>query len=104
MVGIISAFQGIAAEGSGGLGAVSAGISEALIVTAIGLLVAIPSVLAFNFLSARADRLLLALDQSRGEFIDYLENQGGGGEHGAGKRDAEVHRPLALEARASASA
>jgi len=105
VVGIISAFQGISAEGSGGLGAVSAGISEALIVTAIGLLVAIPSVLAFNFLSARADRLLLALDQSRGEFIDYLENQGGGGgEHGAGKRDAEVHRPLALEARASASA
>lgn len=105
VVGIISAFQGIAAEGSGGLGAVSAGIAEALIVTAIGLLVAIPSVLAFNFLSARADRLLLALDQSRGEFLDYLENQGGGGgEHGAGKRDAEVHRPLAMEARASASA
>src|SRR5512147_104278 len=77
VVGIISAFQGIAAEGSGGLGAVSAGIAEALIVTAIGLVVAIPSVLAFNLLSARADKLLLALDQSRGELLDYLENQGG---------------------------
>jgi biopolymer transport protein ExbB len=75
VIGIISAFQGIAKEGSGGLGAVSAGIAEALIVTAIGLLVAIPAVLAFNFLATRADQLLLALDQSKGEFLDYLENQ-----------------------------
>ena len=75
VVGIIAAFQGIAKEGSGGLGAVSAGIAEALIVTAIGLIVAIPSVLAFNFLSARCDALLLALDQAKGEFLDYLENK-----------------------------
>jgi biopolymer transport protein ExbB len=81
VVGIIAAFEGIAKEGSGGLGAVSAGIAEALIVTAIGLVVAIPAVLCFNYLSARADQLLLALDQSKGEFLDYLENQtseGGG--------------------------
>ena len=106
VVGIISAFQGIAAEGSGGLGAVSAGIAEALIVTAIGLLVAIPSVLAFNLLSSRADTLLLAIDLSRGEFLDYLENQsGGGGEHGSGaKRNdgADVRRAVGVEARASA--
>jgi biopolymer transport protein ExbB len=76
VIGIIGAFQGIAKEGSGGLGAVSAGISEALIVTAIGLIVAIPSVLAFNLLSARCDSLLGAIDQAKGEFLDYLENQG----------------------------
>lgn len=76
VIGIIAAFQGIGSEG--GLGEVSKGISEALVVTAVGLVVAIPSVLAFNFLSGRADTLLLALDQSRGEFLDYLENQGGG--------------------------
>ena len=75
VVGVINAFVGIAATGSGGIGAVSAGIAEALIVTAIGLLVAIPAVLAFNFLATRADKLLLALDQSKGEFLDYLENQ-----------------------------
>ncbi len=79
VVGIIGAFQGIGKEGSGGLAAVSAGIAEALIVTAIGLLVAIPAVLAFNLLSTRSDKLLLALDQSRGEFLDYLENQNGSG-------------------------
>ena len=109
VVGIISAFQGIAAEGSGGLGAVSAGIAEALIVTAIGLVVAIPSVLAFNFLSGRADKLLLALDQARGEFLDYLENQtapgsGSGERAGHGARDAEGRRAVGMEARASASA
>lgn len=109
VVGIISAFQGIAAEGSGGLGAVSAGIAEALIVTAIGLVVAIPSVLAFNFLSGRADKLLLALDQARGEFLDYLENQtgsgSGSGERAAhGTRDADGRRAVGMEARASASA
>lgn len=74
VIGIIGAFQGIAKEGSGGLGAVSAGISEALIVTAIGLMVAIPSVLAFNLVSARADSLLVAIEQAKGEFLDYLEN------------------------------
>src|SRR5678815_1268169 len=44
VVGIITAFTGIATTGSGGLGAVSAGIAEALIETALGLVVAIPAV------------------------------------------------------------
>lgn len=76
VVGIIEAFAGIAKEGSGGLGAVSNGIAEALVVTALGLLVAIPAVLMFNFLSTRADALLLSLDQARGEFMDHLEDLG----------------------------
>ncbi|MSP71401.1 MAG: tolQ protein [Myxococcales bacterium] len=74
VVGIINAFEGIARTGSGGLGAVSAGIAEALIVTAFGLAVAIPAVLAFNFLSTRAERVDLALQQAAGELIDALEN------------------------------
>jgi len=73
VIGIIGAFQGIAAEGSGGIGAVSAGIAEALIVTAVGLGVAIPSVLAFNFLQARSDALMMAIDQARGQLVDHLE-------------------------------
>ena len=73
VIGIIGAFQGIAAEGSGGIGAVSAGIAEALIVTAVGLGVAIPSVLAFNLLQARSDSLMMAIDQARGQLVDYLE-------------------------------
>lgn len=77
VMGIIAAFEGIAKEGSGGLGAVSAGIAEALVVTALGLFVAIPSVLAFNFLSTRIDGLMVALDQARGELVDSLEVAGG---------------------------
>jgi biopolymer transport protein ExbB len=73
VVGIIAAFQGIASSGSGGIGAISAGIAEALIETALGLLVAIPAVLLFNFLTARINSVDLALARSAGELIDELE-------------------------------
>ena len=77
VVGIIGAFQGIATKGSGGLGAVSAGIAEALIETAFGLMVAIPAVLFFNYLSARVQRIEMALTRSAGELLDDMENQDG---------------------------
>ncbi len=77
VVGIINAFEGIARTGSGGLGSVSAGIAEALVVTAFGLAVAIPAVLAFNYLTTRVERLDLALDQSSGELLDHLEHTHG---------------------------
>ncbi|MCA9620943.1 MAG: MotA/TolQ/ExbB proton channel family protein, partial [Myxococcales bacterium] len=77
VVGIIGAFQGIASKGSGGLGAVSAGIAEALIETAFGLMVAIPAVLLFNYLTARVARLELNLARSAGELLDDMENQDG---------------------------
>ncbi len=73
VIGIIGSFQGIAAEGSGGLGAVSAGIAEALVVTAFGLMVAIPAVLVYNFLTTKSDSILQSLDQFRGEYLDHLE-------------------------------
>ncbi|MBE7484392.1 MAG: MotA/TolQ/ExbB proton channel family protein [Polyangiaceae bacterium] len=73
VVGIIAAFQGIASTGSGGLGAVSAGIAEALIETAFGLMVAIPAVLFFNYLTARVNSIELALARSAGELLDEME-------------------------------
>jgi biopolymer transport protein ExbB len=84
--GIITAFQGIAKEGSGGLGAVSLGIAEALVETAFGLMVAIPAVLAYNWLTSQGETIMLALEQARGEFIDFLEaRHGGEGEAAHGK-------------------
>jgi len=74
VVGIISAFQGIAASGSGGLSSVSAGISEALIETAFGLAVAIPAVLAFNYLSTTIAREEGSLQRSAGELADMVED------------------------------
>lgn len=73
VVGIIAAFQGIASTGSRGLGAVSAGIAEALIETAFGLMVAIPAVLFFNYLTAKVGTIELALARSAGELLDEME-------------------------------
>lgn len=77
VIGIIVAFTGIAAAGGGGIEAVSAGIAEALIVTAIGLAVAITSVLIFNYLSARFDKLDMAMQHAAGELLDHLEAHDG---------------------------
>src|SRR5258707_1591933 len=74
VIGIISAFQGIAATGSGGLSSVSAGISEALVETALGLAVAIPAVLAFNYLSNAIAHDESALLNSAGELLDTIED------------------------------
>jgi biopolymer transport protein ExbB/biopolymer transport protein TolQ len=72
VVGVISAFQGIAATGSGGLGAVSAGISEALIETALGLVVAIPAVWMYNYFSNRVEAFDVEMGNSSSELIDYF--------------------------------
>ncbi len=57
-MGIMNAFGQMAAAGRGGLEAVSAGIAEALITTALGLAVALPAVWFFNGLSQKVSRLL----------------------------------------------
>jgi biopolymer transport protein ExbB len=72
VVGIINAFQGIAAAGSGGLAAVSAGISEALVETALGLVVAIPAVWFYNYLSGRIEYFNVEMDNSSSELLDYF--------------------------------
>jgi len=72
VVGIITAFNGIAATGSGGLGAVSAGISEALVETALGLVVAIPAVWFYNYLTGRIEYFNVEMDNSSSELLDYF--------------------------------
>ncbi|HEX8823812.1 MAG TPA: MotA/TolQ/ExbB proton channel family protein, partial [Archangium sp.] len=69
-MGIVNAFQLMAAAGSGGLGTISAGIAEALITTAFGLLVAIPAVMAYNFLSGWVDARSVDISESSNEFLD----------------------------------
>ena len=72
VVGVISAFQGIAATGSGGIGAVSAGISEALVETALGLVVAIPAVWMYNYFTGRLEYFSVEMDNSSSELVDYF--------------------------------
>jgi len=72
VIGIITAFQGIATTGSGGLGAVSGGISEALIETALGLVVAIPAVWMYNYFTGRLEYFNVEMDNSSSELVDYF--------------------------------
>jgi biopolymer transport protein ExbB/biopolymer transport protein TolQ len=72
VVGVINAFQGIATTGSGGIGAVSAGIAEALVETALGLLVAIPAVWFYNYLTSRIEYFNVEMDNSSSEMVDFF--------------------------------
>jgi biopolymer transport protein ExbB len=72
VVGVINAFVGIASTGSGGIGAVSAGIAEALVETALGLLVAIPAVWFYNYLTGRIEYFNVEMDNSSSELVDYF--------------------------------
>lgn len=82
-MGIVNAFQQMGISGSGGLGTISAGISEALITTAFGLLVAIPAVIAYNFLSGWVDSRSVDISESSNEFLDVVARHLGGGSHTA---------------------
>src|SRR3989442_4369998 len=75
VVVVITAFQGIAASGSGGIGAVSAGISAALVETALGLGVAIPAVWFYNYLTGRIEYFNLEMDNSSSELVDSFIQQ-----------------------------
>ena len=77
VVGIIHAFNRIAEAGAGGLNVISQGIAEALVTTALGLLVAIPAAWMFNHFTHRLDRMGVELANSTSELLDYfLEAQG----------------------------
>lgn len=97
VMGIVNAFQQMAASGSGGLGTVSAGIAEALITTAFGLLVAIPAVMAFNFLQGWVDARSVDISESSNEFLDVVARR-------LGKKGAKGKKPNVSEAAAEASA
>jgi len=72
VVGIINAFKGIQQEKATGLAAVAGGISEALVTTAFGLLVAIPAVMMFNYLTSRVEAFDVEMDNSSSELVDYF--------------------------------
>jgi biopolymer transport protein ExbB len=72
VIGIINAFRGMAASGSGGLGAVSAGIAEALAATALGLFVAIPAVWLYNYFQNKIERFQVEMSNASSELIDYF--------------------------------
>jgi len=72
VVGIIDAFQTMASQKTPGIGAIAGGISEALVTTAIGLIVAVPAVWAFNYFTGRVDAFDVEMGNSSSELVDYF--------------------------------
>jgi len=72
VMGILHAFQGISEQKATGLAAVAGGIAEALVTTAIGLFVAIPAVMMFNYLTGRVEAFDVEMDNSSSELVDYF--------------------------------
>jgi biopolymer transport protein ExbB/TolQ len=70
--GVINAFQGMATAGSG-LASISAGISEALITTGVGIGVAVLGVWAFNYFNLRTEKVMEELDSSEADFLGWSE-------------------------------
>jgi len=75
VMGIVNSFQQMAASGSGGLGTVSAGISEALVTTAFGLLVAIPAVMIYNYFQSVMEAVTVDISESSNELLDVVATQ-----------------------------
>lgn len=75
VVGIMTSFQAIAGSQSTNLAVVAPGIAEALLATAIGLLAAIPAVIAYNKLSADAGKIAVRMEGFADEFSAILSRQ-----------------------------
>ena len=73
--GIMNSFQAIAISKNTSLAVVAPGIAEALFATALGLLAAIPAVVAYNKLSKDMDRFAGRLDSFAGEFLAILSRE-----------------------------
>ena len=72
VIGIIDAFAEIQSAQTTGFSAVAGGISEALVTTALGLTVAIPAVMMFNYFTARIKAFDVEMDNSSSELVDYF--------------------------------
>jgi biopolymer transport protein TolQ len=70
--GIMNSFRGIGVTGSASLAVVSPGIAEALIATAVGLVAAIPAVIAYNYYLSAARRMITEMEDFGEDLLDFL--------------------------------
>jgi biopolymer transport protein ExbB len=75
VVGMIRVFSEIMLQGTGNANALAGGISEALITTAAGLSVAIPTFMAHRFFARKVDSLVLGLEQESMKLVDALHSE-----------------------------
>jgi biopolymer transport protein ExbB/biopolymer transport protein TolQ len=75
VAGILNAFNQIATQKTAGIAAIAGGISEALVTTAFGLIVAIPAVMTFNYFTNKVESFDVEMDNSSSELVDYFIKQ-----------------------------
>jgi len=75
VLGMIQMFAGIGSRGLGDPSIVAGGISQALIATATGLAVAIPSLMAYRYLRGRVDVLLVEMEQEALKLVEILRGK-----------------------------
>ena len=76
VLGVMNSFIGVASTGSSTIGAIAPGVAEALIATVAGLVVAIPSAMAYNHFSSRLHLFMGQLEGFSSEFIGTLAREG----------------------------
>jgi biopolymer transport protein ExbB len=76
VIGMVKVFTAITTAGVGNPGVLAGGISEALITTAAGLSVAIPSLIAYRYLRGRVDALVVEIEKEAMKLIDALHRSG----------------------------
>lgn len=75
VIGVMNAFLGITATGSANIGAVAPGVAEALITTVVGLAVAIPAVIGYNYFVSRLNYFGGELEGFASEFVGTLAKE-----------------------------
>ncbi len=75
--GIINAFRGMALTGSGGIGAVAAGIAEALVTTAFGIAVAVIALWTFNALNTKIEVYNTEMENTASQIVDFFVRTSG---------------------------
>lgn len=106
VLGILNAFRLLGEEGAGGIGTIGVAIAEALIVTGFGLMVAIPAVLFFNWITGRLAKYEAVLANARGELVDRFEigeDAEGRGSRGVSEPSGDERPAASLRSRTEAA-
>jgi biopolymer transport protein ExbB len=75
VIGMIKVFGTISAQGLGNAGALAGGISEALLTTAAGLVVAIPALIAYRYFRGKVDALVVDMEQESLKLVEVIHGQ-----------------------------
>ena len=86
VIGMIRVFSSVSQTGLSNPEVLSAGISEAMVTTAAGLIIGIPALVAFNWLNGRADRIIFDLEYYSSKVLDTLRRRQSTSSGGAGSQ------------------